>query len=103
MNLSSASIHDLFRRPRHPYSRALLESIPKSGQRERGSRLPTIPGIVPSLFELPHGCRFQDRCELREQRCVDHEPDLEANEPERLVRCHFPLSLERPAPTASSS
>ena len=85
---------DLFRRPRHPYTRALLDSIPKSGKREHGARLPTIPGIVPSLFDLPHGCRFQDRCELAEQRCVDVEPALETNEPARKVRCHFPLDVE---------
>ena len=98
--IESAEISDLFRRPRHPYTRALLESIPKSGQREHGVRLTTIPGIVPSLYDLPSGCRFQDRCEFKEQRCVDTEPELEAIEPARQVRCHFPLSVERPVPVA---
>ena len=98
--IESASIRDLFRRPRHPYTRALLDSIPKSGRREHGKRLPTIPGIVPSLFELPPGCRFQDRCEGCEQRCIDEEPELTAREPGRQVRCHFPLTVERPVPEA---
>ncbi len=101
--IESAEISDLFRRPRHPYTRALLDSIPKSGRREHGARLPTIPGIVPSLFELPPGCRFQDRCPGKEQRCVDEEPALEANEPVRQVRCHFPLSIERPVPVIANA
>ena len=101
--IESASIRDTFRRPRHPYTRALLESIPKSGRREHGQRLPTIPGIVPSLFELPEGCRFQDRCGLKEERCVAEEPALERDEAARhSVRCHFPLDEERPAPVAAT-
>ncbi|HED64961.1 MAG TPA: ABC transporter ATP-binding protein [Planctomycetes bacterium] len=100
--IEEATIHEIFRRPRHPYTRALLESIPKSGRREHGKRLATIPGIVPSLFELPAGCRFQDRCELREERCVAEEPGLEPREDGRRVRCHFPLDIFRPAPTGST-
>ena len=101
--IEQAPIRDLFRRPKHPYTRALLESIPKSGRRERGKRLATIPGIVPSLFELPAGCRFQERCELREARCDAEEPELAAVEgaAERSVRCHFPLDVEREAPQAA--
>jgi len=88
--IESASVREVFHTPQHPYTRALLESIPKSGAREHGKRLPTIPGIVPSLTELPHGCRFQDRCEFKEQRCVDTEPELETHG-ERSFRCHLPL------------
>ena len=88
--IESATAREVFHTPRHPYTKALLESIPKAGAREHGKRLPTIPGIVPSLTELPHGCRFQDRCELKEQRCVDHEPELEQHG-ERSWRCHTPL------------
>jgi len=97
--IESAGISELFRRPRHPYTRALLDSIPKSGRREHGARLATIPGIVPSLFELPSGCRFQDRCPLGEERCVAEEPALVADEG-REVRCHFPMDEERPVPEA---
>jgi len=94
--IESSGIRELFRRPRHPYTRALLDSIPKAGRRERGARLATIPGIVPSLFELPAGCRFQDRCALAEERCVAEEPELVRDEDGRAVRCHFPMSEERP-------
>ena len=98
--IEEAPIRELFRRPRHPYTRALLDSIPKSGRREHGKRLPTIPGIVPSLFELPAGCRFHDRCEYGESRCEAEEPELVPREEGRRLRCHFPLDVERPAPEA---
>jgi len=91
--IEEAEVNALFHEPQHPYTRALLDSIPKSGRRERGKRLATIPGIVPSLHELPKGCRFQDRCSLAEQRCVDAEPDLERTDG-RSVRCHFPLEAQ---------
>jgi len=92
--IESAGVHEVFHSPRHPYTQALLESIPKSGAREHGKRLPTIPGIVPSLTELPHGCRFQDRCAYKEERCVESEPALETSGG-RSHRCHFPLGGER--------
>ena len=91
--IEEGPVVDLFHQPRHPYTRALLESIPKSGNKQKGQRLATIPGIVPSLFELPKGCRFQDRCELVETRCRDEEPQHEARDlPDHPVRCHFPVS-----------
>ncbi len=98
--IEEGPVHDIFHRPQHPYTRALLQSIPKGGERSRKGadgkrpRLPAIPGIVPSLRELPDGCRFQDRCQFKEQRCVDEEPQLidhgrgEGSE----VRCHIPLT-----------
>jgi peptide/nickel transport system ATP-binding protein len=92
--IESGTVWDIFHRPRHPYTRALLDSIPKAGRKEHGKRLPTIEGIVPSLFELPKGCRFQDRCKYRQERCVAEEPGLIEERGERgkvEVRCHFPL------------
>jgi oligopeptide/dipeptide ABC transporter ATP-binding protein len=92
--IEQGGIAEIFHDAKHPYTRALLESIPRSGGRQRGKRLATIPGIVPSLFELPAGCRFQDRCAFREDRCVGEEPQLVAHDEVggRVVRCHFPLS-----------
>ncbi|MGP1272560.1 MAG: ABC transporter ATP-binding protein [Phycisphaerales bacterium] len=93
--IEQAKVHDLFHRPQHPYTKALLESIPKAGSKVSGQRLPTIKGIVPSLFELPVGCRFQDRCPKKEQRCVDVEPELKPHaHPDRPVRCHFPMNQD---------
>jgi oligopeptide/dipeptide ABC transporter ATP-binding protein len=96
--IESGTVWDIFHRPRHPYTRALLDSIPKAGRKEHGKRLPTIEGIVPSLFELPKGCRFQDRCKYRQERCVAEEPELVQAGGERghvEVRCHFPLGVDR--------
>lgn len=64
----------LFRDPRHPYTRGLLRSLP--GIHNRGTRLATIPGIVPDLRALPNGCRFQDRCDLVSDECRVGEPAL---------------------------
>ncbi|MEQ8767818.1 MAG: ABC transporter ATP-binding protein [Planctomycetota bacterium] len=89
--IEEGPVMDLFHKPRHPYTQALLRSIPRSGRKEHGKRLPAIEGIVPSLTELPAGCRFQDRCEYREQRCIDEEPELVPGPTGRPVRCHFPL------------
>ncbi len=92
------SVWDIFHHPRHPYTRALLDSIPKAGRREHGKRLPTIEGIVPSLFEIQPGCRFQDRCKYKQDRCVAEEPALTELGGEHgtvQVRCHFPLGETR--------
>ena len=96
--IESAPVRDLFHHPRHPYTRALLDSIPRAGTAHAGKKLPAIEGIVPSLFELPEGCRFNDRCphrrtldEAQRRRCVDVEPDLSEHGADRPVRCHYPL------------
>jgi oligopeptide/dipeptide ABC transporter ATP-binding protein len=101
--IESGTVFDIFHRPRHPYTKALLESIPKQGRKEHGKRLPTIEGIVPSLFDLPKGCRFQDRCKFRQQICIDQEPALENLEPGREVRCHFPLGIVTPLTVGATS
>ncbi len=99
--IEEGTVREIFHHSRHPYTHALLDSIPKAGSHEdHGRRLPAIKGIVPSLFELPDGCRFQDRCEHRmkrsdadRQRCVDLEPELEAHgDATHPARCHFPLT-----------
>jgi peptide/nickel transport system ATP-binding protein len=94
-----AEVHELFDHPKHPYTRALLDSIPKSGHREQGKRLATIEGIVPSLWELPPGCRFAERCPHVEQRCLDQEPEL--SDAVHPVRCHYPVNQHREPQTAA--
>jgi len=65
-------VADIFTRPAHPYTRGLLQSIPKlSGKTEA---LATIPGSVPSPLDYPKGCRFQDRCEHVFSRCKEEKP-----------------------------
>ncbi len=59
----------LFASPRHPYTRGLLSCIPVPGRTERGGRLGTIPGVVPSLVGDLHGCGFRDRCTYVRPEC----------------------------------
>lgn len=59
--VETASTHDLFSNPKHPYTERLLDSIPTLEQ-ETESALPTIPGVVPDLIDPPSGCRFRSRC-----------------------------------------
>jgi len=57
-----ASVDEIFDHPKHPYTQALLRSIPRI-DRKAGRRLPTIEGMVPDPFDFPSGCPFSDRCE----------------------------------------
>ena len=88
-----APVMKLFHSPRHPYTRALLDSMPKPGASGHQTRLPAIEGMVPSLFDLPTGCRFHDRCSRRQPNCVESLPPLErvAGEADHFVRCFYPL------------
>lgn len=61
--------------PRHPYSSALVESLP--GRHTKGRRLLSIPGYVPSLDQLPSGCSFHPRCPFAEAECSQRTPSLE--------------------------
>jgi oligopeptide/dipeptide ABC transporter ATP-binding protein len=81
-----ASVVELFDRPLHPYTRGLLDSLPRVGA-PRGERLRPIPGTVPPLTRLPSGCRFRDRCPLAIDDCVRIEPRLEEKGPGHLVAC----------------
>jgi peptide/nickel transport system ATP-binding protein len=86
--VESAPVRELFEHPRHPYTRGLLESLPRPGARSRGERLRTIEGLVPDLRKLPHGCRFADRCPMRIDACMTEEPELaKVSGTERLSRC----------------
>jgi peptide/nickel transport system ATP-binding protein len=69
-----ATTKDIFKHPRHPYTAALIRSIPKLGTHQ--DRLPTIEGSVPSPIDLPLGCPFQNRCHRRIEQCVVHRPPL---------------------------
>jgi len=78
----------LFEDPLHPYTQGLLRSVPRLGQRTSTGEphLPEIPGSVPSLLELPEGCRFAPRCDRARERCR-REPPLFRVADGRRVRC----------------
>lgn len=69
------STEDVFNTPSHPYTKALLETIPAVNP--RGQRLPSIDGSVPRPTELPVGCSFAPRCQRALQQCQDQQPVLE--------------------------
>ncbi len=71
---------DFFKKPLHPYSKALLESLPSRGMK-------AIKGEAPSMVNPPSGCRFHPRCELAEEVCIKSEPELLRID-NRFLRCH---------------
>ena len=86
-----ASVTELFHTPQHPYTRALLDSLPRPDATGKRQRLPAIEGIVPSLFELPEGCRFHQRCRFAQEQCKAQPPQLEEHSKLHSARCFFPL------------
>ena len=87
--VEETDVATLFREPLHPYTKGLIGSIPILGALTE--KLDTIPGIVPSLIELPTGCRFADRCVARVQNaltiCTEQKPELLEVTEGHQVRC----------------
>jgi oligopeptide/dipeptide ABC transporter ATP-binding protein len=82
-----AEVKPIFGNPMHPYTQGLLKSIPRLDEdHARKARLEAIPGLVPSLLELPPGCKFSNRCKYVFEKCVE-EPQLVEVEPGHMVRC----------------
>ncbi len=81
-----AAVEEIFRRPLHPYSRGLLDSLPKVGT-ARGERLRAIPGTPPPLTRLPSGCHFRDRCPLAIEDCASVDPPFEEKRPGHFAAC----------------
>ncbi len=89
-------VRDVFLDPLHPYTRALLDSMPIKA--EDNSRLPSIDGQVPSLLALPKGCRFANRCPHATARCREHAPLLRAFAGGRQSACFISEQWGTPAP-----
>jgi oligopeptide transport system ATP-binding protein len=82
-----ASIAELYENPAHPYTRALMRSIPRADQ--KGGRLEAIDGAPPNLSAIPAGCEFHPRCPLATDLCGDERPGLLEVAPGRRSACHF--------------
>lgn len=81
---------ELYQNPLHPYTRALLASVPKMPKDgERQKRFPALKGEVPSPIDLPPGCRFQSRCEYVMEVCRKQEPAFREVSPGHFVACHL--------------
>ena len=78
----------LFASPQHPYTAALLAAMPERSTGE--SRLTTIPGVVPGLYDRPQGCLFAPRCTYATERSCNARPDLRPWQ-DGQVRCHYPM------------
>jgi peptide/nickel transport system ATP-binding protein len=90
--VEEASVEDLFARPQHPYTHGLMASIPRlelmrGGSGETKRRLQEIPGIVPSLTNLPSGCTFAPRCPFADDRCRKEAPAYEEKRPAHWAAC----------------
>jgi dipeptide transport system ATP-binding protein len=85
-------VKPLFSDPHHPYTAALLASLP---ERAKGRKLPSIGGVVPGLFDRPTGCLFSPRCRFATSRCVEKVPP-EQGAAAGYALCHYPLANGRP-------
>jgi oligopeptide/dipeptide ABC transporter ATP-binding protein len=97
----------VYREPLHPYTRALLDSVPGTEPKDRavdafgqGSRATTISGEPPSPIHPPSGCRFRTRCPRATGLCAAQEPPMRELASGHAVACHFPL-VEPAGPAAT--
>jgi oligopeptide/dipeptide ABC transporter ATP-binding protein len=84
----TASAIDLFKNPKHPYTQGLLESIPRL-ETPRKTKLKIIQGMVPSLYELPSGCRFRNRCPHAMEVCATEPPPLIPVGEDHFAACYL--------------
>ncbi|TBR25563.1 ABC transporter ATP-binding protein, partial [bacterium] len=103
--VEEASIGELFKDPKHPYTRGLIDSIPDLEASRGGARKPlfAIPGMVPDIHNLPEGCRFAERCFRAGDRCRAEDPKLEPMGPGRRAACLDPLAEGVHAPKAAEA
>jgi peptide/nickel transport system ATP-binding protein len=91
--VEEATVEELFRNPKHPYTKGLLGAVPKLGSSLDGTaeRLAEIPGLVPSLKQKIQGCVFAGRCPYVTELCRELAPALEAKAPRHYAACHYAM------------
>ena len=87
--MESGPVDRIFAAPRHPYTRGLLDAVPRLDRDDE--TLPAIPGDPLSMNRLPAGCPFAARCPRTAERCLRERPEPEFHAPNRRVSCHRPL------------
>jgi peptide/nickel transport system ATP-binding protein len=98
-----AGADELYRDPAHPYTDALLKSIPVPDPNVRPEAKGRIQGELPSPLFPPSGCRFRTRCPLAQERCAAEEPTLRDLGGGHYVACHFPIGHEQAPPTVAAA
>jgi peptide/nickel transport system ATP-binding protein len=90
----------LYHRPAHPYTEALLASIPEPDPTVGAHKVPKrLSGDLPSPIDPPSGCRFRTRCPYAQPRCAEEEPQIRELSPGQFVACHFPIAAASGSPT----
>ena len=96
--VESASVGEIFANPKHPYTQALLRSIPQLGRKSlegRTDRLMAIKGSVPDPYQIPRGCPFHPRCPFNDKdRCMREKPALREISSGHFAQCHYAENLE---------
>src|SRR6185369_10198577 len=85
--IEHADVHSIYRLPAHPYTKGLLESIPRLDT--KGTELATIKGLPPNLMRIPDGCSFNPRCQYAQEICRTTVPPNKDLGGGRTSRCHF--------------
>jgi oligopeptide/dipeptide ABC transporter ATP-binding protein len=97
-----APTEQIFSTPRHPYTRGLLDAIPRMTEGAADGRKPAVAGDPPSPLRIPSGCRFRTRCPMAQPRCETEDPALDASpdDPGHLAACHFAFTPVAGTPVA---
>ncbi|MCQ4044014.1 ABC transporter ATP-binding protein [Streptantibioticus rubrisoli] len=85
--VETAPVHEIYKAPAHPYTKGLLDSIPRLDQ--KGQELYAIKGLPPNLLRIPSGCAFNPRCPMAKEVCRTDVPPLAAVSDTRASACHF--------------
>ena len=101
--LESSTVHDIFSKPRHPYTQGLLQSLPRLEAGKAGGALRPIPGQVPAPDMIPSGCVFWPRCDYARERCRLEKPELRIISGDHWARCHFAEEIIGQQPVGTSA
>jgi peptide/nickel transport system ATP-binding protein/oligopeptide transport system ATP-binding protein len=82
----------LFENPKHPYTKALLASVPLPDPSKR-KQLATLQGDVPSPVDIPNGCRFRTRCSFATEKCTNISPPMVQVEKNHWIECHYDIDF----------
>jgi len=98
--VEEGDVESLFENPLHPYTQGLISSIPQlSG--DRNKKLSIIKGMVPSLKEIPKGCRFAPRCPFADAKCMNEKPELETLDDNKRIKCWHYQTIKGAVPNAT--